>query len=45
VSKKLKKAERLDYRQITHHFQGDYSALKQLAKQLPGVDLNELKKY
>ena len=40
----LKKGETGEYKQITCHFQGDYAALQQLAKQLLGVDLNELKK-
>ena len=40
----LKKGETGEYKQVTCHFQGDYTALQQLAKQLLGVDLNELKK-
>ena len=40
----LRKGETGEYKQITCHFQGDYTALQQLAKQLLGVDLNELKK-
>ena len=40
----LKKGETGEYKQITCHFQGDYTALQRLAKQLLGVDLNELKK-
>ena len=44
VAKELKKGEKQEYRQVTCHFQGNYDALQQLAKQLLGVDLNELKK-
>ena len=40
----LKKGETGEYKQITCHFQGDYNALQQLAMQLLGVDLNEIKK-
>ena len=41
VAKELKKGEKQEYRQTTCHFQGDYNALRQLAKELLGVDLNE----
>ena len=44
VAKELKKGEKQEYRQVTCHFQGNYDALQQLAKQLLGVDLNELNK-
>jgi hypothetical protein len=40
----LKKSEKGIYRQTTCHFQGDYFALKLLAKQLLGVDLDAVKK-
>ena len=39
----LKKTEQGIYKQTTCHFQGDYKALKLLAKQLLGVDLNTIK--
>ncbi|GAC1429113.1 MAG: hypothetical protein NVSMB7_05800 [Chitinophagaceae bacterium] len=39
----LKKSEQGIYRQTTCHFQGDYTALQLLAKQLLGVDLNAIK--
>ena len=41
----LKQGETQEYKQTTCHFQGDYAALTQLAKQLLGVDLNEVKKW
>lgn len=40
----LKKSEKGIYRQTTCHFQGDYAALKLLAKELLGVDLDTVKK-
>jgi hypothetical protein len=40
----LKKSEHGIYRQTTCHFQGDYTALQSLAKQLLGVDLTAIKK-
>lgn len=40
----LRKGETGEYKQSTFHFQGDYNALKQLAQQLLGVDLDEIKK-
>jgi hypothetical protein len=40
----LKKGQTGEYRQTTCHFQGDYNALKQLAKQLLGIDLDSIKK-
>lgn len=43
--KELKPGEAQTYKQTTCHFQGDYEALKNLAKQLLGVDLDELKKW
>ncbi|MEO5682303.1 MAG: DUF6786 family protein [Chitinophagaceae bacterium] len=39
----LKKSQSGSYRQTTCHFQGDYTALQSLAKQLLGVDLDEVK--
>jgi hypothetical protein len=44
AAKELKSGEVQQYRQVTCHFQGDYAALTKMAKQLLGVDLNELKK-
>lgn len=40
----LAKGQKGTYRQTTCHFTGDYEALKTLAKQLLGVNLDELKK-
>ncbi|MFT3933023.1 MAG: hypothetical protein QM726_05345 [Chitinophagaceae bacterium] len=40
----LKKSATAVYKQTTCHFQGDYAALQQLAKQLLGVDLETVKK-
>jgi hypothetical protein len=40
----LKKSEKGIYRQTTCHFQGTYTALQSLAKQLLGVDLDTVKK-
>lgn len=40
----LAKGQTGNYRQATCHFQGDYSSLKQLAQQLLGVNLDEIKK-
>lgn len=40
----LKKGEVQQYGQTTCHFEGDYNALAQLARQLLGVDLNTIKK-
>ena len=33
-----------EYKQITCHLQGDYADLKELARQLLGVNLDELKR-
>ena len=41
---KLKKGATGEYKETTCHFQGNYDALKQLAKQLLGVDLDTIKK-
>jgi hypothetical protein len=43
-AKELKKGGQMEYRQITCHFQGDYNALRQVTKQLLGVDPDDLKK-
>jgi hypothetical protein len=40
----LKQGEAGTYNETTCHFQGDYVTLKQLAKQLLGVDLDTIKK-
>ena len=39
----LKKGETGEYKQTTIHLQGDYVSLKQIALQLLGVDLDDLK--
>ncbi len=44
-AKELKPGETENYSQTTCHFTGDYIALSKLAKQLLGVDLNELKQW
>lgn len=43
-AKELNKGEKLEYRQVTCHLQGDYNALAAMARQLLNVDLNEIKK-
>jgi hypothetical protein len=43
-AKELKKGEIEEYRQTTCHLQGDYQSLRQLAKQLLGVDLENLRR-
>lgn len=45
AAKELKPGEVQAYKQTTCHFQGDYAALSALAKQLLGVDLDEVKKW
>jgi hypothetical protein len=45
AAKELKPGEIQEYKQTTCHFQGDYAALSLLAKQLLGVDLDEVKKW
>jgi hypothetical protein len=40
----LKKGETQEYKQSTYHFQGDYNSLRELAKKLLNVDLDEIKK-
>lgn len=44
-AKELKPGESETYNQTTCHLQGDYNTLKSIAKQLLGVDLDELKKW
>jgi len=44
-AKELQPGETQEYHQLTCHFQGDYSALKVLAKQLLFIDLDELKNW
>jgi len=41
----LKAGYSMTYQQVTCHFQGDYTALKTLAKQLLSVNLDEVKKW
>ena len=43
-AKELKAGEKLEYKQTTCHLQGDYNALNNIARQLLGVDLDEIKK-
>lgn len=43
-AKELKKGETEEYKQTTCHLQGDYESLRQIAKQLLGVDLNYLRR-
>ena len=40
----LNKGQSGEYKQTTFHFQGSYNSLKQLAQQLLGVNLDEIKK-
>ncbi|HZY79459.1 MAG TPA: DUF6786 family protein [Cyclobacteriaceae bacterium] len=42
--KELKVAQSMNYIQVTCHFEGDYEGLKELAKKILGVDLDELNK-
>jgi hypothetical protein len=42
--KELKRGESQNYIQVTCHFEGDYEGLKELAKKILGVDLDELNK-
>ena len=44
-AKELQPGETQEYHQLTCHFQGEYSALKALAKQLLFIDLDELKNW
>jgi hypothetical protein len=43
-AKELKKGETLSYGQQTCHLQGDYATMKGLAKQLMGVNLDDVKR-
>jgi len=43
-AKELKKGESMQYSELTCHLQGDYNSLRQYAKQLLHVDLNDLAK-
>lgn len=43
--KELQPGETESYHQLTCHFQGDYSSLKELAKQLLSVNLDEVKNW
>ena len=43
--KELKPGDTEEYHQLTCHFQGDYSALKELAKKLLFIDLDEVKNW
>jgi hypothetical protein len=42
--KELKRGESQNYIQVTCHFEGDYEGLKELAKRILGVNLDELNK-
>ena len=44
-AKELKRGEVQEYKQTTCHFEADYKSLSELAKQLLGVDLDDLKKW
>jgi len=44
-AKELKPGEVQEYKQTTCHFQGNYATLSALAKQLLGVDLEEVKRF
>jgi hypothetical protein len=41
-AKELKRNESLTYVQVTSHFEGDYEGLKELAKKILGVDLDDI---
>ena len=43
--KELKPGDAEEYHQLTCHFQGNYSALKELAKKLLFIDLDEVKNW
>jgi len=45
AAKELKKGEVQEYKQTTCHFQGDYKVLSELAKQLLGVNLDDVKPW
>ncbi|MEI9918603.1 MAG: DUF6786 family protein [Bacteroidota bacterium] len=42
--KELKRGESQSYVQVTSHFEGDYEGLKELAKKILGIDLDEINK-
>lgn len=44
AAKELKRNESQTYVQVTSHFEGDYEGLKELAKKILGVDLDEINK-
>jgi hypothetical protein len=44
VAKELKRGESITYVQVTSHFEGDYEGLKELAKNILGIDLDQVKK-
>jgi len=44
-AKELAPGQTQEYHQTTCHFQGDYGSLKELAKQLLGVNLDEAKNW
>ncbi|MEJ0032503.1 MAG: DUF6786 family protein [Bacteroidota bacterium] len=44
AAKELKRAESQTYVQVTSHFEGDYEGLKELAKNILGVNLDEINK-
>jgi hypothetical protein len=43
--KELKKGEKQVYKQITCHLEGDFETLRNIAKQLLGVDLKEIESH
>jgi hypothetical protein len=44
AAKPVKRGESISYLQTTVHFEGDFEGLRELAKKVLGVDLNELNK-
>jgi hypothetical protein len=44
AASELKKGEKQEYKQTVCHLQGDYNALRDIARQLLGVNLNDIKK-
>jgi len=45
AARELKKGEVQEYRQTTCHFQGDYKTLNEMAKQLLGINLDDVKSW
>lgn len=45
AARELKKGEVQEYRQTTCHFQGDYKILNEMAKQLLGINLDDVKSW